>query len=52
MAKKSTAAKIEVFEFDDLHRGTSYTIPIIMNKVDGTPFDLTEYTAIFTLKAA
>lgn len=52
MAKKQTAAKIEPFEFDDLHRGTSYTIPIIMNKTDGTPFDLTEYTAIFTLKAA
>lgn len=52
MAKKQTAAKIEPYEFDDLHRGTSYTIPIIMNKIDGTPFDLSEYTAIFTLKAA
>lgn len=52
MAKKQTATKIEVYEYDDLHRGTSYTIPIIMNKVDGSPFDLSEYTAIFTLKPA
>ena len=52
MAKKQTAAKIEVFEFDDIHRGTSMTLPIIIRKSDGTRFDLTGYTALFTLKPA
>lgn len=50
MAKKHQPAKIEPYEFDDLHRGTSYCFPIIVNKSDGTPYDLTGYTAIFTLK--
>lgn len=52
MAKKKGPTKIEVYEFDDLARGTSYTIPILLNKADGTPFDLTGYSAVFTLKAA
>lgn len=52
MAKKQAAAKIEVFEFDDIHRGTSMTLPIIIRKTDGTRFDLTGYTALFTLKPA
>lgn len=52
MAKKQTAAKIEVFEFDDIHRGTSMTLPIIIRKTDGSRFDLTNYTALFTLKPA
>lgn len=50
MAKKRQPAKIEPYEFDDLHRGTSYCFPIIVNKSDGTPYDLTGYSAIFTLK--
>lgn len=50
MAKKQTAKKIEVFEFDDIHRGTTVTIPIIIKKTDGTRFDLTGFKAIFTLK--
>lgn len=52
MAKKNTAAKLEVFEFDDIYRGTSLTLPIIIKKTDGTEFDLTGYTALFTLKPA
>lgn len=43
MAKKRQPAKIEPYEFDDLHRGTSYCFPIIVNKSDGTPYDLTGY---------
>lgn len=47
---KTKKQQIEVFEFDDIHRGTSMTLPIILKKSDGTEFDLTGYTAIFTLK--
>lgn len=52
MAKIKGPVRIEPFLFDDMHRGTSYTIPILMMKSDGTKFDLSNYTAIFTLKAA
>lgn len=52
MAKKQSARRIEVFEFDDIHRGTSFTLPLLIRKTDGTEFDLTGFMAIFTLKAA
>lgn len=49
---KSTRREIEVYEFDDIHRGTTFTLPIIIRKSDGTKFDLTGFKAIFTLKPA
>lgn len=49
MAKKQVK-KIEVFNFQDLHRGTSVTIPVAIQKKDGTSFDLSEYKVHFTLK--
>lgn len=52
MAKKKGPQKIEVVEFDDLHRGTSYTIPVLINKADGTPLDVSNYIVYFTLKAS
>lgn len=50
-AKKNQPNRIEVFEFDDIHRGTTMTLPIIIRKSDGTLFDLTGFKALFTLKA-
>ena len=44
--------KIKVVDFEDIARGTTVTIPVVMHKVDGTPFDLHEYKAFFTLKSA
>lgn len=44
--------KIEVFEFDDLHRGTSVTIPVVLHKDNNTIFDVTGYELLFTLKKA
>lgn len=49
MAKKQVK-KIEVYHFQDLHRGTSVTIPVAIKKKDGTSFDLSEYKVHFTLK--
>lgn len=43
--------KTEIPQFQDLHRGTSVTIPVLINKKGGHAFDLTGYKAIFTLKA-
>lgn len=50
MARKPE--KIEVFEFDDIHRGTSVTIPVILHKDNNTIFDVTGYELLFTLKKA
>lgn len=52
MAKKIAVKKIEPVEFEDLHRGTSVTIPVVINKKDGTSFDLSDYEIHFTLKPA
>lgn len=49
---KQTAKRLEVFEFDDIYRGTTLTLPIIIRKNDGTRFNLEGYTALFTLKPA
>lgn len=51
MVKKQIAAKFEPIFFDDIPRGTSFTLPILVRKSDDTPFDLTGFKAIFTLKA-
>ena len=45
------ANKITVTQFDDIARGTSLTIPVLIKRLDETPFDLTGYSAHFTLKA-
>lgn len=42
--------KIVVQEFDDIGRGTSVTIPVLIKRLDGTPYDLTDFQAYFTLK--
>jgi hypothetical protein len=42
--------KIEAIEFDNIGRGTSVTIPVLIKRLDGTPFDLTDYEAFFTMK--
>lgn len=44
------ANKITVTQFDDIARGTTLTIPVLIKRLDETPFDLTGYTAHFTLK--
>lgn len=44
------ATKITVTKFDDIARGTTLTIPVLIKRLDETPFDLTGYTAHFTLK--
>lgn len=44
------ARKITVTKFDDIARGTTLTIPVRIMRRDETPFDLTGYTAHFTLK--
>lgn len=51
MAKIKGPVRIEPIIFDDISRGTSFTLPIIVRKDDGTRFDLTGFKAIFTLKA-
>lgn len=50
MARK--VKKLVPIEFDDIHRGTSYCLPIVVRHNDGTLVDLTNCTVIFTLKAA
>lgn len=42
--------KITVTKFDDIARGTSVTIPVLIHRADGSPFDLTGYHVYFTLK--
>ena len=42
--------KITVFDFDDIGRGESVTIPVFILKSDGSPFDLSGYQCFFTLK--
>lgn len=43
--------KITVTPFDDIGRGESLTIPVLIHRADGTPFDLSGYQVFFTLKA-
>lgn len=40
-----------VNSFPPINRGTSITIPVIIKRLDETPFDLTDYKVYFTLKA-
>lgn len=42
--------RIEVYELDDIHRGTSVKIPIILMKDNDTPLDVSTYTIHFTMK--
>lgn len=44
--------KITITPFDDIARGTSLTIPVLIRRADGSEFDLTGYHIFFTLKAA
>lgn len=43
--------RIEPVEIDDISRGTSVMIPIILKKDNDTILDVTGYELVFTLKA-
>lgn len=43
--------KIAPQVFDEISRGTSITIPVIIKRVDDTPFDLTGFQIFFTIKS-
>lgn len=49
MARK--VQRIEVFEMDDIYRGTSIKIPVILKKDNDTILDVAGYELTFTLKA-
>ena len=41
---------MQIHEYNDIVRGTSLTIPVIIKRLDDTPLDLTGYRAFFTIK--
>lgn len=42
--------EIVIKPFEDIARGTNVTIPLVFKRLDNTPFDLTEYRLLFTMK--